>query len=105
MGVVAPGVSVGAMGCGTIRRKQHGKHVCIKKAIVYKMCSLLTYCNHCRANHSAGKMSRQSYNGDGISETTLWLRDGYREVCCTLTSILTALVCSIIVVYTIPSGP
>ena len=102
MVVAAPGVARGAVGGGSIEdNNNNGK----QRAVRTNSLALLTDCNHCRANHSAWKMSRQSYNGDRIRETTLWLRDGYRELCCTGTSIPTALVCSIIVVYTIPSGP
>ena len=102
MGVAAPGVTIGAVGGGSIEdNNNNGK----QRAVRTNSLALLTYYNHCRANHSAWKMSRQSYNGDRISDTTLWLNDSYRELCWTGTSILTALDCSITVVYTIPSGP
>jgi len=53
-------------------------------------------------------MNRQSYNSEGIRETTiLWLRDGYGVVICTGTNTNTVHVISICREYTISqhSGP
>ena len=77
--------------------------ICYEKGSNAKSVLLLTYCNLCRTNHSAWKMSRQSYNSEGITEGALWLGDGYGVVSSTSTSIHTVniLISSFNVVYTI----
>ena len=104
MGVATPSVTVGGVGGGSIL---NGMTWC-EKGQQYKWCFLLTYSSPGGTNHSAWKMSRQSYNSEGISETTtLWLRDGYGVVSCTGTNTHTVHVSSICPEYMISqhSGP
>jgi len=99
VGVVAPDVTVGAVGGGSILNGI----IWYEKGQQYKWHFLLTYCNWCGTNHSAWKMSRQCYNNEGVSETTtLWLRDGYGVVSCTGTNTRTVHVSSICPEYMIP---
>jgi len=104
VGVAASSVTVGGVGGGSILK---GMTWC-EKGQQYKWCFLLTHSSPCGTNHSAWKMRRQSYNSEGISETTtLWLRDGYGVVSCTGTNTRTVLIISLNPEYTIPchSGP
>jgi len=98
VGVAASSVTVGGVGGGSILK---GMTWC-EKGQQYKWCFLLTYSSPCGTNHSAWKMRRQSYNSEGISETTtLWLRDGYGVVSCTGTNTRTVLIISLNPEYTI----
>ena len=103
MGVATPCVTVGGVGVGSILNG-----IMWYKRGQYKQCFLLTYSNPCGTNHSAWKMRRQSYNSEGITETTtLWLKDGYGVISCTGTNTHTVLVISMNPEYMIPhhSGP
>ena len=64
---------------------------------------VLTYCDHDGSSHGAWKLRRQSYDTDGVSQTTLWLRNCYGVFSCTSPNIYTALVSSSTVGYPVPS--
>ena len=88
--VVVPGVTVGI------------KMLCLQKH--NKQFSIVrTYCHHYGPSHGAWKMRRQSYDTDGVSHVTLWLRNCYSMVCCTSSNIHTALVSPSTVGYPVPS--
>ena len=64
---------------------------------------VLTYCDHYGSSHGAWKLRRQSYDTDGVGETTLWLRNCDSVFSCTSSNIHTTLVSSSIVDYPVPS--
>ena len=62
-----------------------------------------TYCHHYGPSYGAWNMRRQSYDTDGVSQVTLWLRNCYSVVCCISSDINTALVSPSTVGYPVPS--
>ena len=90
--VVVPGVTVGIK---MLCLQKHNKQFSIQ--------IVRTYCHHYGPSHGAWKMRRQSYDTDGVSHVTLWLRNCYSMVCCTSSNIHTALVSPSTVGYPVPS--
>ena len=62
-----------------------------------------TYCHYYGPNYGAWNMRRQSYDTEGVSQATLWLRNCYSVVCCTSSNMDTALVSPSTVGYPVPS--
>ena len=95
--VVVPNVTAGILGSGKgdtmLGLQTHNEQLGIVR----------TYCHHYGPSYRAWNKRRQSYDTDGVSQATLWLRNCYSVVSCTSSNINTALVSPSTVGYPVPS--